>query len=78
MKRYDLFGSLDGGGPAEACETADGGWVRYEDAAAALAAERERCVLAVRRLESDPAYDDWDHGFRAGVDAARRAIQGLR
>ena len=37
MKRYDHFCRYDGGGPSEAEESADGEYVRYEDAAAEIA-----------------------------------------
>ena len=37
LKRYDHFCSYDGGGPAEAEESADGEYVRYEDAVAEIA-----------------------------------------
>lgn len=41
--RFDLFGSLDGGGPAESEQSSNGAWVRYEDhAAAVLAAQKGR------------------------------------
>ena len=48
MKRYDFYCSYDGGGPAEEQEDADGGWVRYEDAAR-LAAEVERLRVDAER-----------------------------
>lgn len=51
MKRYEHYGTLDGGGPAEAVEEADGTWVRYDDALAAVAAERERWEAVV--------FDGW-------------------
>ncbi len=50
MKRYEHYGTLDGGGPAEAIEEADGDWVRHEDALAALTAERETRQEAQRRV----------------------------
>ena len=52
MKRYEHFCSLDGGGMGEATEVEDGGWVRYQDALSAVAAERERCAAVLRaRIE---------------------------
>lgn len=69
MKRYEHFCSADGGGMGEPEETADGDWVRYEDAVAAVAAERERCAGAAwahymdtcRRKSISPASaEDWN------------------
>ena len=48
MQRYEHYGSPDGGGPAEPVEEEDGGWVRYEDAVAAVAIERERGAQYLR------------------------------
>lgn len=42
MQRYEHYGRPDGGGPAEPVKEEAGGWVRYEDAVAAVAAERAR------------------------------------
>ena len=42
MKRYEFFCPLDGGGPADPEEADDGGYVSYQDAMAAVAAESER------------------------------------
>jgi len=53
MKRYNHFCGYDGGGPAEAEESPDGAFVRYDDAVAAVAAERERCAKAVESLDDD-------------------------
>lgn len=44
LKRYDMFCSYDGGGPAEEEERANGDWVRYEDAAAELL--RQEALIA--------------------------------
>lgn len=41
MERYEHYSTPDGYGPADPIEDSDGRWVRYEDAFAAIAAERE-------------------------------------
>ncbi len=59
MKRYDLFCSWDGGGPAEPEERTQGEWVRYEDVER-LIAERDAAEGALRR-----------HGYRKSCDIPR-------
>lgn len=58
MKRYEHYCSLDGGGPAEPVEESDGDWVRYEDAAAAVAAERAESARLRQLLNL--ARDDYN------------------
>ena len=52
MKRYEHWCSLDVGGMGEPEETTGGDWVRYEDALAAVAAERERCTRKAADIAS--------------------------
>ena len=51
MKRYDHYGSYDGGGPADAEESPDGEFVRYEDASAEI--ERLKVGLAALKQIND-------------------------
>ena len=78
MKRYDHYGTLDGGGPAEAIEEPDGDWVRYADAqaaiSAAVAAERERCA----KLCEDRRERDLRHGHIAHAAAADDCARMIR
>lgn len=53
MKRYDFYGSFDGGGPAISEASNDGEYVLHSDHEAALAAmkaERDTAVAALNRL----------------------------
>ena len=57
MKRYDHFCSYDGGGPAEAEESADGEYVRYEDVAAEIATlQTSRDLYEVVRRMNVPQF----------------------
>lgn len=71
MKRYEHWCSLDGGGLGQPEEKAAGDWVLYEDAVAAVAAERERCA----KLADE--YATWGgsnfHGWFTKLAAAIRA-----
>ena len=53
MRRYRLRWERDAGSLAE--EPSDGAWVSHEDALAAIAAERARCVTISRKAERDIA-----------------------
>ena len=74
MKRYEHYGALNGGGPAEPIEESDGEWVRYEDAMNAIAAERERCakVCEAQEYEYWRASEDQDFTPQDCADAIRR------
>lgn len=76
MKRYEHYGSLDGGGPAEPIEESDGEWVRYEDAIAAVAEERERCMQRCRgELLACPTDSEGDQAYDRAVRDCIAAIQ---
>ena len=52
MKRYDFYSSRLGAPPTEE-ESADGDWVRFQDAAIAVALERERCAKWCERMADE-------------------------
>lgn len=66
IARFEHYGTLDGGGPAEAIGTPDGDWVRYSDALAAvqraLDAQRKDSLMLdfIERTQCDvgPHYEE--------------------
>lgn len=79
LPRFDLIGTLDGGGPAEAIAASDGEWVRYEDARAAVAdavqrARADTLLQVIQRLSQNP-YSLTKSECIAVVQAMRVAIR---
>lgn len=79
MQRYDLFCSLDGGGPGKEEENSDGQYVRFEDAEAAIAAAvlTERNRLA-GLLFSKAEMIDCDCGCEMKKPKDARAVTWMR
>jgi hypothetical protein len=76
MKRYEHFCSLDGGGMGQPEEDENGDWVRYEDAMAALAAERQRQRDKVRAHLGRTVMSVYStqHECKAARDALQRLL----
>jgi hypothetical protein len=76
MKRYRLLDQ-----PAEMDEYEQGDYVRYEDAVAAISAERERCaqVCEARAAEHEEnAADESDERFAVYAKHERRCAAAIR
>ena len=68
MKRYNMFCSYDGGGPAEEMESPEGDYVLFSDAEAAVKQAREDALDEALRMV-------WKNETAAG---AARAVESLK
>ena len=74
MRRYEHYCSLDGGGPADSAEEADGAWVRYEDAMAALAQMRAVALEHMPHAYEGDCPDELDRTRRDSKCPACRLL----
>jgi hypothetical protein len=67
-KTPNLYCSLDGGGPAEPVEEADGDWVRHEDAVAAISRQPDfAATLANLRASAsqlEATINEWKRKYQ--------------